>query len=362
MEKRIKIAIVCGTMNIGGGEIMASELAGYIDEEKFQVKYFINGEYVENQIAKTLKETNVDFECLNLNTSFNFKDYKKFSRALKMFGPDVVHEHLDANYSWVWTFLNNRPLLSTQHSDPFRRRDKRVCAIINAKSMQRNLTIVGCSKKTAQLVKECYKLNDSYITHIYNPIEVDRFYHIKKDGTVKNLLAMGRLHQVKNYPLMLNAIKKVLETGYDVKLHIAGSGPLESELKAEVQRLSLVNNVVFLGNQKNIPELLSGMDALLLSSANEACPMVILEAMASGLPVVVTNVGGVPELVTDNGIVVESGDTEAFCNAIIKLLESPKLAEEMSKKALEYSKQYDKDIIVRQYENEYIKLLKRKVK
>lgn len=87
--------------------------------------------------------------------------------------------------------------------------------------------------------------------------------------------------------------------------------------------------------------------------------MVILEAMAAGLPVVATDVGGVPELVTDNGIVVKSQDEVGFANAIITLLDEPNRAVEMHDKALNYAVQYDKSVIARQYEEEYSKLTKK---
>ena len=84
--------------------------------------------------------------------------------------------------------------------------------------------------------------------------------------------------------------------------------------------------------------------------------MVIIEAMAAGLPVIATNVGGVPELVTDNGIVVESDNIKAFSDAMIKMIEDKKLYKQMKEKSNEYVIQYDKSVISKKYEAEYCHL------
>lgn len=356
-NKKIKLAIVCGSMKIGGGETMAAKLAGYIDREEFEVKLFIIGEYIENQIAAVLKETKVDFVCLNLPSSFSLKTYKVFSKALTEFAPDVVHEHLDASYAWVWSILKNKPLISTLHSDPYRRKDKRVETVIRVKSIQGHFRMIGCSKMTSTLAKSCYRLQDKFVGHIHNPIEVSKF---KSDSNLKTkayaFVAMGRLHEVKNYPLMIEAFKRTLDSGARAELYIAGSGPRENELKQMVRKLSIEEDVHFLGNVANIPELLSQTDVLLLSSVSEACPMVILEAMAAGLPIIATSVGGVPELVSDNGILIENGDVEAFANAMQTLINDAEMVKIMSERSLAYCVKYDKANIARQYEEEYLSL------
>lgn len=355
-KEKIRVAIVSQSMNIGGGEMMAARLATYISRDKFDLKLFIISRRIENQIAELLDKSGIVFECLGLPTSFDFKSYRKFSKALREFDPDIVHEHLDACYSWVWCIMHNKALVATMHSDPFRRRSRRVAAIIKFKSLQKNLKIIGCSKATMGLVKQCYKVKDEYIGYIYNPISVDDF--IKSDKCDENFefVAMGRLVDVKNYPLMLNALKRVLSIHNNVHLAIAGTGPLDKSLKDLAVQLGIYDKVSFLGNIKNVPELLRKSNALLLSSYSEACPMVVIEAMAAGLPVIATNVGGVPELVTDNGIVVESDNVKAFSDAMLRIIEDKKLYRTMKEKACEYVVQYDKFSISKKYEEEYYRL------
>ncbi len=355
--RKLRLAIVCGTMNIGGGETMSAKLAGYIDREQFEVKYFVISNYIDNQIAERLHNDGTDFVCLGLPTSFSFKNYKVFKKAMKEFKPDVIHDHLFSAYSWVWALLHNKPMITTIHGDPGNG-DRRVKAIMKAKSVQGHLRVIACSKKTMQQTKDCYRLRDKFMGVIYNPISVDDFKPHEPIENTADFLAMGRLNKLKNYPLMLRAFKRVSEKLPTARLSIAGSGPLEAELKMLTEELNLSEKVTFLGNVTDIPTLLSQKSVLLLSSVSEACPMVILEAMASGVPTVATDVGGVPELITDNGIVVPSENEEAFAEAMIKITENADLLNEMREKSLEYSKNYDKKVITTLYEQEYLNLKK----
>ena len=352
-KNKIRVAVISQSMNIGGGEIMAARLATYIDKEKFYVKLFIISEKKYNQISNILDHSGIEYECLGLPTSFNYRSYKKFSRALLDFRPDIIHEHLDACYSWIWCIIHNKPLIATMHSDPFRRRSKRVAAVMKIKSFQGNLKIIGCSKMTRDLVQKCYNIKNNQMGYIYNPISVSEFMMSDKCGNTFEFVAMGRLSEVKNYPLMINAFKKAVSIHSNIHLSIAGSGPLDDELKKLVLDLNLEKKISFLGNVEDVPYLLKNSNALLLSSFSEACPMVVIEAMAAGLPIIATKVGGVPELVSDNGFLVESGDVEEFATSMVKLIEDNALFRNISKNSYMYASKYDKYTISKEYEDQY---------
>jgi glycosyltransferase involved in cell wall biosynthesis len=128
-------------------------------------------------------------------------------------------------------------------------------------------------------------------------------------------LAVGRLMWKKDYPTMLRAAARA-RAGV---LSIAGTGPLESELRA------LGTDARFLGPRQDIPELMNACDGLLLSSVVEGLPMVLLEAAASGLPCVATDVGGVRDVVVDQrtGFLVPPGDPDALAAAMSRLAGLP---------------------------------------
>ena len=118
---------------------------------------------------------------------------------------------------------------------------------------------------------------------------------------------------------------------------IIGDGPLRTELEDLKQELRLQNNVLFLGNRRDIPSILHTLDLFVLSTHKEGLPIVLLEAMAAGKPVVATAVDGNPELVQNRrtGRTVPPRDPEALKDAICEVLSNPSLAKEMGQKGRE---------------------------
>ena len=114
-------------------------------------------------------------------------------------------------------------------------------------------------------------------------------------------------------------------------LLLAGEGPERPKLEALIGSLNIGARVHFLGVRKDVPELLRAVDVFALTSVSEAASLTLLEAMASGCPSVVTNVGGNPELVRHglDGLLVPRGDYVAAGQAMLKILDNPTLAQQM---------------------------------
>ncbi len=133
-------------------------------------------------------------------------------------------------------------------------------------------------------------------------------------------LGVGRLVPQKAWPDLLQAFALTGPRGGGSRLVIAGGGPEESRLRALAERLQVASYVHLLGPRDDVPDLLAAADGLVLSSAYEGLPNVVLEAMAAGLPVVATRVGGVPELVDDStGLIVPPADPTALAAAMRQL-------------------------------------------
>lgn len=172
------------------------------------------------------------------------------------------------------------------------------------------------------------------ITAIVNGVDTERFSpkpEIKQDirkklGLKKNSLCIGTvgsLRSVKNHSLLISACKTISSNFDQVEVLIVGEGPLESHLIQEVKTLGLSEKIHFAGGQPNIPEILSTLDIFVLPSLSEGMPNAVLEAMACGIPVIATSVGGVPEVIEDgkNGILITSKDKESLIQALTKLIQ-----------------------------------------
>jgi glycosyltransferase involved in cell wall biosynthesis len=144
------------------------------------------------------------------------------------------------------------------------------------------------------------------------------------EGRGKKILFVGRLASVKGLPHLLKAIARARENFPDVELTIAGDGPDRSLLEAMANSLNLRQSVRFLGyqSQGQVRELLAATDLFAMSSFAEGVPVVLMEAMAAGVPVVATNVAGIPELVEEgvSGYLVSPGDEIGLADKISSLL------------------------------------------
>ena len=138
-------------------------------------------------------------------------------------------------------------------------------------------------------------------------------------------LAVGHLDEAKDYPNLLNAFAALAQRHPNTQLMIAGDGPLKSDLHSMVQRMDMDSRVHLLGLRQDMPALYAASDALVLSSAWEGMPNVVLEAMASATPVVATSVGAVPEVVADgvSGLIVPPRDHRALSSAMARMIKLP---------------------------------------
>jgi glycosyltransferase involved in cell wall biosynthesis len=147
----------------------------------------------------------------------------------------------------------------------------------------------------------------------------------KHEGRGTRLLFVGRLAEQKGLPILLDALAKV----EGATLDIAGDGPERKMLEQKVNDLNISERVKILGyqSQPQVRALLKQADVFVMSSFAEGLPVVLMEAMAAGVPVVATWVAGIPEIVRDerNGLLIPPGDANALAQAIRRLLNDPDL-------------------------------------
>lgn len=166
---------------------------------------------------------------------------------------------------------------------------------------------------------------------IYNPVEIDRIQTLAKEEVehlwfkekLPVIIACGRLDPQKNYHLLLRVFAAASKKINDLRLVILGEGLLKQELIEYAEALGISDKVAFIGFQKNPFKYIARAKALVLSSVMEGFPMVLIEAMACGTPVISTRCeSGPEELITDciDGLLTPVGDEKALADAVIRLL------------------------------------------
>lgn len=195
------------------------------------------------------------------------------------------------------------------------------------------------------------------IQTISNGVDCTRFAPVRPAGRqIRRVVTVANLRPEKGHDTLISAAALVVAARPDTEFVIVGSGPLDAPLRREVASRGLGDRVQFLGERSDVPALLASSDLFVLPSRSEAFPNGVLEAMAVGLPVVATRVGGVPELVESdvNGLLVEPDRPDSMAAAVLDLMSHPARASALGQAARQRAvQQFSFDRMVAGFEHLY---------
>ncbi|HCU79983.1 MAG: hypothetical protein CL789_04605 [Chloroflexi bacterium] len=176
---------------------------------------------------------------------------------------------------------------------------------------------------------------------IRNMIEVDKFENVEHridfrrewsvDDNMSLIVVVGYLEEIKGHRYLLQALPNIVARHPNILVALVGDGELKKQFEDQVLETCVADKVLFAGWQQDVPSILNAADLLVLPSLSEGLPFVVPEAMAAGLPVVATNVGGIPEAVVEGktGLLVKAASSLELEQAIISLLDNPSQMIEM---------------------------------
>lgn len=154
----------------------------------------------------------------------------------------------------------------------------------------------------------------------------------------KLIICPARLVPVKGHQVLINALAQLKQKRTDWHCWLVGDGELRQQLEQQVQQMQLASDITFLGNRGDIPTLLKQADIFVLPSLQDNQPFSVMEAQVTGKPVIVSNAGGIPEMVEHGrtGLIVPTGDSETLSNSLENLLSDDVLRNQLSKNAQKY--------------------------
>jgi len=234
--------------------------------------------------------------------------------------------------------------------------------------------IIAVSESTRRYLLAHEDLDDSSVITISNGIDTERFRPAigAQRKQARSELGMpadafviggvGRLVSQKNFLLFLKVASNILKHYPEVRFAIAGTGPLEPILQAEAENLGISSQIIFLGHVSNRQSLYHALDILLITSDFEGTPMTLLEAMASGIPVVASGVDGIAEVCSDgvNSLLAHPGDSAAFEKSLLRLIQDETLRGDLASAGRQtILERYDIQRITERIERVYCDLLQK---
>lgn len=284
----------------------------------------------------------------------------RLAKLLRHEGVDVVHTHnsLPLIYAAPAAKAVGARVVHTKHGPhPATQRQlflRRLGAFASD-------AFVAVSNATAASTRELGEVSAKKLSVIANATDLERFrpdperrrearraWGVPDEALI--IGTVGRLAPVKNHALLIRAVAPLLND--ECQLVIAGEGPDQDALREYADALSLRRHVHFLGAVHEVPTVMAGFDIFALTSVAEGLPLVLVEAMAFGIPVVATDVGGVPRVVrpAETGLLVPSEDVVRLRGAIEQLAGDPALREKMGRRARRVAEsEYSDERMVRQY-------------
>ncbi|MFJ7647843.1 N-acetyl-alpha-D-glucosaminyl L-malate synthase BshA [Lysinibacillus sp. NPDC097279] len=372
--RKLKIGITCYP-TVGGSGVIATELGKMLAERGHEIHFITSSvPFRLNKIYPTVFFHEVE---VNNYSVFQYSPYdialaSKMADVIKDEGLDVLHVHYAIPHAVCAVLARemsgqNIGIVTTLHGTDI--------SVLGQDSTLSQAIKYGIDKSdivtavSESLKEQTYELIDTVkpIETIYNFVD-ERVYRPQNAGNLKEqfgiqedekvIIHVSNFRKIKNLPHIVDAFMKIREN-VKAKLLLVGDGPEKHRVMDQVKESPYVKDVLFLGKQENLAELYAISDLKLLLSQQESFGLVLLEAMACGVPCIGTTVGGIPEVIDHgvDGYLVELGDTDAVADYAVQLLnDEDKLLRFREAAMRAVSGKFHSSKIVEQYEQLYEKV------
>ncbi|HKK44562.1 MAG TPA: N-acetyl-alpha-D-glucosaminyl L-malate synthase BshA [Balneolaceae bacterium] len=369
----MNIGIVCYP-TFGGSGVVATELAKGLAKRDHNVHML---SYARPARLDTFR-TNISYHEVNMNTYplFEYPPYdlalaNQMANLIEYENIDVLHVHYAIPHA-TSAYLAKQilgekaahvPLITTLHGTDI--------TIVGSDPSYKSVVDFSINQSDGVTAVSEYLKNETYerfdikkeIKVIPNFIDLDRFKksdknHFKKaicpDGE-KVVVHVSNFREVKRVPEVVSVFARVLDDGIKAKLLLIGDGPDRQRAEQRCRELGMCNHVRFLGKQDQVEDLLSIADLFLIPSGSETFGLAALEAMSCSVPVISSNIGGLPEVNIhgETGYLCDLDDTQCMADFAVKILSDNELHQEMSDNARARAEKFEMSKIVSQYEDYY---------
>lgn len=356
----MKIMQVIPYFCFGGAEIMCENLT-YALKNAGQEVFAVSLYHDRTPIARRMEEAGIRIVYLDKKLGLDLSMVPKLIKIIRRERPDVVHTHLDViKYAVLAAKLAGvKKCVHTVHSLADREAEGRVQKIINGFYFCRGWSVpVALTPEVRNSVAEFYGIPLRRVPVIYNGIDLSRCVPktTYETGETVTILHVGRFDVPKNHPGLLEAFRLLLETHPECRLRLVGDGELRPDMEKLAREKGIADFVEFCGMQSNVYPYLHDADIFTLPSIYEGNPMTIIEAMGTGLPIVASRVGGIPDMISDgeSGLLVEP-EPQSICAGLTRLVGDAALRQRLGLAARKQSQTFSAEHMARDYISCYSK-------
>ena len=354
------------TTGPGGAETIFVQLADKMREKGWNSVVVIRGEgWVNDELMKR----GLTPIILDAKGSFNIRFLWRLIQLVRQHKVALIHSHLLGSnvYAALVGLLTFCPVVATYHGMVDISPNERFKVIKHWAMRWGIKRYVSVSKSLAASIFEKGLLNPKKTSVVYNGIDTAK-YGKNDSNTIRQQLdlddeailvgSLGNVRPAKAYDVLIEAVPQVLATNPNVHFIIAGDPKksLMQVLDKRMAQLSIGENVHFIGFQRDCAAMLGQMDLFLLSSSSEGFSISTIEAMATGLPVIVTKCGGPEEIIThgQNGWLVETNNTKAISEGLGVVLNDDELQHYLAKNAKQHVESiFSSDVMMGEYNKVY---------
>ncbi len=340
----MKIMQIIGGSEAGGSRSHLITLCKELLNKEIEVEIIC---FTDDIIAKTARENDIPVKIFPMKSILDLRVINQLNKYIKISMPDLIHTHgFRANFIGRMANIgDDTPIITTVHSSMYYDYSNRAKKLFYHRidKLTRSLTIKYIAVSEA-LKKELEQdgISSERIAMVYNglpmdfPLNKEVKSNIREELGIESdiplLISVGRLESVKNHQMLFDVFATLKQNNIKYHALIVGGGSLLKELKELAKSVEIEDRVHILGFREDVYELLSEADLFLLTSTMEGFGVTLLEAMAAHTPVVVTEVGGMQEIVklANNGYVVPVGDIVQFVARVEAILAQPELEQKLA--------------------------------
>jgi glycosyltransferase involved in cell wall biosynthesis len=375
--RRARVLVLIKGLGLGGAERLVVDLMAHRDREHFdyEVASVLAG---HDELAPALAEAGVAVHRLGARASTDLRWVARLRRLLHAGGYDVVHSHLPYAASFARLAVLSLPpgrrpaLVYTEHS--LWNKAAVLTRALNRATVGLDRALIVVSPAARDALPPSLRAQAQVVVHGVDRTRMAELVErrpalaarLRHEGGVCDdapdtvvAITVANVRAEKGYAVWLEAARRLASRHVPVSLVSVGAGPELPELEAARDQAGLAGRVTFLGQRSDALELMTGADLFVLPSTQEGMPVALMEAMSLGVPVVASDIGGVPDIVDPGveGVLVSPGDPAALADAIEELAAAPDRRRTMGAAARARSSQFDVSRSARTVEATYRRVL-----